>query len=346
MFDSVWSFFRWTIQWLGSYLYEDRRSPMLLGFFLQPHIEEFHEAQPTTQFLWTSDQEKDVREGKWGAFDASLSMIGQTVYIVASSNGFLLCSIERKPQMHYCVCNPLTKEWVALPKPLKIYKYVALAFICKGNHTSLDGVHFTVVRAGVSNPRKRSTELEVETFSSDTGEWKESTVLCTSPFSLAVSNRPGFVVDKIIYWKDLRSLLVAYNPTKKCVDLIELPGDAQNGVCWGELFGLSEGVIHYARHNNFYLEVWVLKKAQWERTHKLSFARMFRQHGLNEYKGLSVKAFHPFDSRRMMFTWHGRPLWFDLESRKADIVSHHPICNQLLYDYFVYEGRFGSSASY
>ena len=142
---------------------------MLLGFFLQPHIEEFHEAQPTTQFLWTSDQEKDVREGKWGALDASLSMIGQTVYIVASSNGFLLCSIEREPQMHYCVCNPNTKEWVALPKPHKIYKYVALAFICEGNHTSLDGVHFTVVRAGVSNPRKRSTELEVETFSSDTG---------------------------------------------------------------------------------------------------------------------------------------------------------------------------------
>ncbi|GFY93054.1 hypothetical protein Acr_08g0014500 [Actinidia rufa] len=120
----------------------------------------------------------------------------------------------------------------------------------------------------------------------------------------------------------------------------------QNGVCWGDLFGLSEGVIHYARHNNCYLEVWVLKKAQWERTRKLSFARMFRQHGRNEYKGLSVKAFHPFDSRRMMFTWHGRPLWFDLESRKADIVSHHPICNQLLYDYFVYEGGFGSSASY
>ncbi|XP_057499624.1 uncharacterized protein LOC130783879 [Actinidia eriantha] len=286
-----------TIHVHNSYLYEDRRSPMLLGFFLQPHIEEFHEAQPTTQFLWTSDQEKDIREGKWGALGASLSMIGHTVYIVASSNGFLLCSIEREPQMHYCACNPITKEWVALPKTHKIYMYVALAFICEGNHTSLDGVHFTVVRAGVSNPQNRSIELEVETFSSDTAsEWKESTILCASPFTLAVANRPGFVVDKIIYWKDLRSLLVAYNPTKKCVDLIELP-DAQNVVCWGDLFGLSEGVIHYARHNNFYLEVWVLKKAQWERTHKLSFARMFRQHGLNEYKGLSMKAFHPFDYR-------------------------------------------------
>ena len=178
------------------------------------------------------------------------------------------------------------------------------------------------------------------------GEWKESTILCASPFTLAVANRPGFVVDKTIYWKDLRSLLVAYNPTKKCVDLIELPSDAQNVVCSEDLFGLSEGVIHYARHNNCYLEVWVPEKAQWERTHKLSFAMMFRQHGLNEYKGLSMKAFHPFDSRRMMFTWHGRPLWFDLESRKADIVSHHPICNQLIYDYFVYEDRFGSSASH
>ncbi|GFY93048.1 hypothetical protein Acr_08g0014440 [Actinidia rufa] len=186
---------------------------------------------------------------------------------------------------------------------------------------------WALVRAGVSNPRKRSTELEVETFSFDTGEWKVSTILCTSTFTLAVANRP---VDKIIYWKYLRSLLVAYNPTKKCVDLIELPLDAQNVVCWGDLFGLSKGVIQYARHNNCYLEVWVLKNAQWERTHKLSFARMFRQHGRNEYKGLSMKAFHPFDSRRIMFTWHGRPLWFDLESRKVDIVSHHPICNQLL----------------
>ena len=134
---------------------------------------------------------------------------------------------------------------------------------------------------------------------------------------------------------------MAYNPTKKCVDLIELPGDAQNVMCWEDLFGLSEGVIHYARHNNCDLEVWVLKKALWERTHKL-----IPQHGLIEYNGFSMEAFHPFDSRRMMFTWHGRPLWFDLESGKADIVSHHPICNQLIYDYFVYEDRFGSSASH
>ncbi|KAF9612451.1 hypothetical protein IFM89_000199 [Coptis chinensis] len=41
----------------------------------------------------------------------------EVVFIVASSNGFILYRSGRSSRNHYYVCNPITKQQVALPKP-------------------------------------------------------------------------------------------------------------------------------------------------------------------------------------------------------------------------------------
>lgn len=79
------------------------------------------------------------------------------------------------------------------------------------------------MRAGDSNPRVPTTTLEIETFTSSTGHWEASTLICASPFLFAVGNLPAFVVDEVIYWKDLQDRMVAYNQIMESVELMELP---------------------------------------------------------------------------------------------------------------------------
>lgn len=195
-----------------SHICEERGSSVLFGFFLQPDFVIYDDpsdfgfrSPPPTKFLSTSDEGKDLKKGKWGSLDASLSFLGAggTVYIIGASNGLLLCSTERHQFMNFLVCNPITTEFRVLPKPHKAYRYQALAFTCEGNPTSFDGVHYKIVRARDSNPRVPTTTLEIETFTSSTGHWEASTLICALPFSFAVGNLPAFVVDEVIYWKDL-----------------------------------------------------------------------------------------------------------------------------------------------
>lgn len=331
----------------SSHTCEERGSSVLFGFFLQPDFiicddpSDYRlRSPPPTKFLSTSDEGKDLKNGRWGALDASLSFLGAdgTVYIIGSSNGLLLCSTERHGHMNFLVCNPITTEFRVLPKPHKYYRYQALAFICEGNPTSLDGVQYKIVRAGESNPRVPSTTLEIETFTSSTGHWEASTLICALPFTLSVCNLPAFVVDKVIYWKDLQCRMVAYNPVMESVELMELPGVGQNFIHWSDLLGQSEGQIHYARHDKRRLEVWVLNNCnggEWIMKHKASLPKKIGGNPVVHYDTLGLKAFHPWDSQRLLLAWYGKPFWYNIQSRKLDRIEDSCCIN--LYYYFQYE---------
>lgn len=115
-----------------SHICEERGSSVLFGFFLQPDFVIYDDpldfgfkSPPPTKFLSTSDEGKDLKNGKWGSLDASLSFLGAdgTVYIIGASNGLLLRSTERHQFMNFLVCNPITTEFRVLPKPHKAYRY-------------------------------------------------------------------------------------------------------------------------------------------------------------------------------------------------------------------------------
>ncbi|KAI8525733.1 hypothetical protein RHMOL_Rhmol13G0252900 [Rhododendron molle] len=78
--------------------------------------------------------------------------------------------------------------------------------------------------------------------------------LCIAVF-VCCGQLSAFVVDKVIYWKDLQDRMVAYNQIMESVELMELPRVGQNVVHWSDLLGKSEGQLHYARHDKRHLEV-------------------------------------------------------------------------------------------
>ncbi|KAL3503416.1 hypothetical protein ACH5RR_037865 [Cinchona calisaya] len=328
-------------------------SPSLLGYFLQPIFAcDDDDILERPQFMYISDEVKELQETNRGTIDASLSFLEDQIHdeaieIVGSSNGYLLCCVN----MHYIICNPVTREWKTLPEPHKSYEYAPLAFVCRGaNDSSLDGITFEIFRVGVSNPRELATTLDMEIFSSLTNEWRESSFIPDSPFLLVVANVPAFVFGDVILWRDMRNKLVAYNRAEECVQVLDLPwNDGDN-----KYLGLSEGKIHYARlaDKGHYFEMWVLEdyrriesESAWMMKYRFSFDTICKENprvrirknyvvALEGYN-VGIEGFHPFNSQVViLINFDGKPYWFDLESCNLKEFKGYKF---LMPSYFPYE---------
>ncbi|KAL3503417.1 hypothetical protein ACH5RR_037866 [Cinchona calisaya] len=328
------------------------RSPSLLGYFLQPIFACDDDILERPQFMYISDEVKELQETNRGTIDASLSFLEDQIHdeaieLVGSSNGYLLCCVNT----HYIICNPVTREWKTLPEPHKSYEYAPLAFVCRGaNDSSLDGITFEIFRVGVSNPRELATTLDMEIFSSLTNEWRESSFIPDSPFLLVVANVPAFVFGDVILWRDMRNKLVAYNRAEECVQVLDLPWNDDDN----KYLGLSEGKIHYARlaDKGHYFEMWVLEdyrriesESAWMMKYRLSFDTICKENprvrirknyvvALEGYN-VGIEGFHPFNSQVViLINFDGKPYWFDLESCNLKEFKGYKF---LMPSYFPYE---------
>ncbi|KAL3503420.1 hypothetical protein ACH5RR_037869 [Cinchona calisaya] len=302
-------------------------SPSLLGYFLQPIFAcDDDDILERPQFMYISDEVKELQETNRGTIDASLSFLEDQIHdeaieIVGSSNGYLLCCVNT----HYIICNPVTREWKTLPEPHKSYEYAPLAFVCRGaNNSSLDGITFEIFRVGVSNPMELATTLDMEIFS--------------------------FVFGDVILWRDMRNKLVAYNRAEECVQVLDLPWNDDDN----KYLGLSEGKIHYATlaDKGHYFEMWVLEdyrriesESAWMMKYRLSFDTICKENprvrirknyvvALEGYN-VGIEGFHPFNSQVViLINFDGKPYWFDLESCNLKEFKGYKF---LMPSYFPYE---------
>jgi hypothetical protein len=100
-------------------------------------------------------------------------------FVAAMHNDLVLCRAELGYIRHYYICNPCTKQYVALPPAPQAYFFVGEGFICDPYYTyssststsSSSTIHINddyrwmVVRI---NP-----DFDIEIFSSKTGEWRK-----------------------------------------------------------------------------------------------------------------------------------------------------------------------------
>ena len=110
----------------------------------------------------------------------------QKIFIAASSNGFLLCSLRSDDPLTYYLVNPVTMEWVALPKlraalptPNRSLSH-AVGFVCKGDYPSLDLVDYTIVIVSFRQGFMINPELLFKFFSSGDNQWREYRCSCPS----------------------------------------------------------------------------------------------------------------------------------------------------------------------
>ncbi|KAL6553649.1 hypothetical protein OROGR_007491 [Orobanche gracilis] len=320
----------------------EQRERLLLGCFFQlhphyhgsryaitqPSFKKFIATQPINKFVSMSPLGNDLNEGKWGSLDESLEFLGQDAYVVASSNGFLLCTSIVDATTWFIICNPVTREFRFLPEPPKSYRYVSVAFICKGDYeanSSMATVNYEVFVAGLTASETNNVS-ELQIFSSETGEWDISCIESPLPFRMGRRALPGIVLEEMVYWL-VGGHFLAYSRSSERVEVMEVPysedGDhiSPDDVVFEDWLAASNGKLSYACSLRHRLEVWVLQdcvggRANWNLKHSVTHRRMIQHNPtlLRRYDssiGCVIKNLHPSDPDRVMVYMGGNMYWYD-----------------------------------
>ncbi|KAL6210539.1 hypothetical protein ACLB2K_015771 [Fragaria x ananassa] len=147
--------------------------------------------------------------------------------VEATFEDLVLCCATKSYQFYYYICNPLTKQWIALPPvPNVIESKVPVGFICepcydhgREEQSSImklnAGYRCRVVRILPNTTQKPELDLFntsqqpelgffVEIFSSETGEWREyqlpADLTGIGKFGWFIAWRPGVACKGKLYW--------------------------------------------------------------------------------------------------------------------------------------------------
>ncbi|TYG53603.1 hypothetical protein ES288_D09G122800v1 [Gossypium darwinii] len=258
------------------------------------------------------------------------------IKILASSNGLLLCCETFYWQKNYYICNPLIQQWIALPKPPKAIKSVAVGFICK------DG-HYEVIRFPTANYGPSNT-LRLETFSSETGKWHCSIVNCPVLDYYIKTDSPVVHYNGSLHWLEFRhSKIITYDPhngTNTGLHQMNLPDDKQSEHL--SLLGVSRGRFRYFEVTDTcfgprVLRVWVLSDydaQRWCLEYRIKFSGSWIDE-VNEFIPkdnfyIFPLALHPHEFDIVYLGYGGCLVSYNLGTRKLDVVHRNFYSHQLL----------------
>ena len=163
--------------------------------------------------------------------------------IVASFKDLLLVSSEVSTNCDYFICNPLTEQWLKLPRlppTMSIWppsQYTLVGFICEPFTHSCKVVRIHCPTREANN----ITLLRVETFSSETGEWSNSFVLSPqglNPFSFVSKLHRVIACNGMLHWVQVDSEdghgtmkgILVFDPQGGHLRYIRLPVSPQGNV--------------------------------------------------------------------------------------------------------------------
>ncbi|PRQ26227.1 putative F-box domain-containing protein [Rosa chinensis] len=144
----------------------------------------------------------------------ALDFLPSKLVVVATYNDLiLLCEktlgFQRK---YYYICNPYTKQWVAVPPPPILFpqQEVGVGFIRDSDYRC------RIVRLLEFDAEPDDFRLKVEMFSSETGKWIESVVLCPKRFRPhpLQQSAPALAYNGTLYWLGRGGILIGLEPFK------------------------------------------------------------------------------------------------------------------------------------
>ncbi|XP_042754714.1 F-box protein At5g49610, partial [Lactuca sativa] len=164
--------------------------------------------------------------------------------VLAMSNGLILCCWRSPTPFVYYICDPLTRQWITLPRCRLNYHYT----FKEGLITRVNKDHmltgYTVVRFN----HFESDYLNLEMLTSETGKWISYKLPSSIPL-LEDAGGPIYCYGAL-HWRVCNCEgfdgLLAFNPYKdpKSVRLISLP-DERDLRREYELCGESQGTLRY-----------------------------------------------------------------------------------------------------
>lgn len=261
--------------------------------------------------------------------DTSLSFLHQSVVPVASHNGLLLCA--ERPDIgffsvldpfRYILCNPYTKQFVALPVPNRDHtlKNVILHSYDK------QPVDFKVICLTTEN---RNNVLDLAIYSSETGEWKESLIfhhlgLLRPASPVGLSDGSFYFWNTNIWHTDIKHLCVC-NLEEERVGIVDLPivPSSNSGI---RLLGVSADCLHYSESNETHFRVWVLINGEeWSLKHDVMFESFIDdlQSTLDSDSMFYPLAFHPLNDQIVLVEMtHGRKVAiYHMDEEKIVVID-------------------------
>lgn len=162
--------------------------------------------------------------------------------IVASSGGLLLCSgvlfTDSGFSSFYYVCNPVTMNWVQIPPPpWRGDNEACIGFICEpysNNHhhhhhhnnnsrekeeeeeSSVFNSQYRFIVVRIEVPFGTFDEFPIKIFSSETGEWSVTSVLCPMELNRNYPLTSPVVYNGILHFLFPSSAIFAYHPFNRC----------------------------------------------------------------------------------------------------------------------------------
>ncbi|KAK2980807.1 hypothetical protein RJ640_029884 [Escallonia rubra] len=198
--------------------------------------------------------------------------------ILAWSNGLILCCLLG-PLIYY-VCDPVTRQWVTLPRgrhnaPNRHPIFFGEGLVSRINEENVL-TSFKAVR--VEWLSVESNFLNLETYSSETGEWVDYRLFCPKPIRLLKRGGGPIHFNGILHWFVYEHGMVAFDPykdTKRC-RLIQFPEDrdVDNEYKYDGLYRLCDecqGTLRYFEvapepSEYFCFSMWILRdyeKGEW-----------------------------------------------------------------------------------
>lgn len=264
------------------------------------------------------------------------SSTSEPVHFLASSNGLVLCSTtvlyEKKLKLEkvlYYVCNPLTMHWVALPPPPNCHKRVRIGFISTPDFDNGIISRFKVVRIPeFEKCTQLYTNLSLEIFSSETGEWTDFVISWHEPvFSCFFLCDSAVVCNGMLHWINVYlDQIFAYDPNKTAnyqeFRTILFPKEHCNKA-YVHLFGESQGHLRYAEFHQGTFRVWELddySSGEWSLVHKFHKSEIVVGEDPRLAKFLTrdfilMLAFHPIEGDVMFLYWSRHIIEFNMRSR-------------------------------
>ncbi|XP_060200871.1 F-box protein At5g49610-like [Lycium barbarum] len=232
----------------------------MVGFFCQAR--EFDKEYSEVRFFFSSRKSSEVIDG---SLDESVNFLGRRMYIVASSNGFLLIVVDLENQRAYYVCNPVTRQHLTVPVTrASSISRAAVGFLCKVDDPEKDVIYFTIVRYALpwSDEPLIMSMVKIESFSSETNAWTTINLKLDVPLRMWYVNRiqskPVGVIDGVFCWIDHSETIFYYDSVNRCFWDLELPLEMMiGGDTW--FLGISDGALYYALCDKAEITVWCLE---------------------------------------------------------------------------------------
>lgn len=258
-------------------------------------------------------------------------------YFVDSSKGIILSGFHPKA---YYVYNTVTKQKYELPEPQQFYKVLCMALIVEEYLDS--DICYKVIRARCECKLKERNTVSIETYSSKSRQWKQSTLMCSTTFALC-PRTAAMVVGGVVHWFAMWGKLAIYDPRlgDRYIALIKLPTGVLTHEHEESVLGeSSDGLLQYGQSNNLGLEIWILEKEaganssiycncthlkyKWILRWRLNFKVLWKQMpSLSTHsKETQILSFLPQNSTSIFIRSGWNILLCDLETKTVEIVNY------------------------